>query len=103
MNDVLLTRDALLLEALNLVCQKARLKPSALLLLNFPFTDAELQTLDHFLNRCIFDHQALSAHDVAQKLHEIRPIMAAVDYHFLAADLIKAWQREDRYHGLVFE
>lgn len=103
MNETLLTREALMLEALNLLCAKAKLTPSALILLNFPFTDTELAALDRYLNTCIFNHQALSTKEVSQKLHEIRPLMSANDYHFIATDLIAAWKREDRYHGLVFE
>lgn len=102
MNDLELTRDALILEALNVLAQKSRITPSALLLLNFPFTDAQITGLDHFLNQSLFYRQALSATDVAEQLHQVRPEMSAKDYHFLAQDLIKAWKKEDRYHGLVF-
>ncbi|AYM01474.1 hypothetical protein [Levilactobacillus yiduensis] len=102
MNEVELTRDALILEALNVLAQKSRITPSALLLLNFPFTDTQITGLDRFLNQSLFYRQALSAADVAEQLHQVRPEMSAKDYHFLAQDLIKAWKKEDRYHGLVF-
>lgn len=102
MNEIELTHDALILEALNVLARKSKITPSALLLLNFPFTDAQLTGLDQFLNRSLFQRQALTATDVAEQLHHLRPEMAATDYHFLAQDLIKAWQKEDRYHGLVF-
>lgn len=103
MNTDKMTRDALMLETINALCRKAKLTPSALLLLNFPFTDPQLIALDEFLNQSLFNHQILSTDDVAQQLHTVRPAMSAADYHFLAADLIQAWQAEERYHGLVFE
>lgn len=98
-----MTRDALMLETINALCQKTKITPSALLLLNFPFTDTQLIALDEFLNQNLFNHQVLSTETIAQQLHTIRPAMSAADYHFLAADLIQAWQAEDRYRGLVFE
>ena len=102
MNDATLTHEFLLLEVLNAICAKTKIKPSALILLNFHFTDAQLQALDTYLFDHAFGQQALSTQDVAQKLHEIRPNMTAADYFFIAQDLVAAWKHEERYHGLNF-